>query len=58
MSVAVGQTKDDFHLAHIVGHYEIGETNERGEGILQFFMENNWVLGRTLFQQHIRCLYT
>lgn len=54
----VGNTRDDDHWSTVTGGYGLGETNERGEMLLEFCAENNLVISNTCFKHHPRRLYT
>ena len=45
-------------LENTVGRYGLGDTNERGERLIEFCQQHNLVITNTWFQQHPRRLYT
>ena len=45
-------------IPRVMGKFGLGEQNEAGQRLVEFFQENTLVIGNTLFQQHKRRLYT
>ena len=42
----------------VTGKFGLGVQNEAGQRLIEFYQENALVIGKTLFQQHKRRLYT
>ena len=42
----------------VTGKFGLGRRNEAGQRLIEFFQENALVIENTLFQQHMRRLYT
>ena len=42
----------------VTGKFGLGTRNEAGQRLIEFCKENAWVIANTLFQQHMRRLYT
>ena len=45
-------------ISGITGKYGLGVQNEAGQRLKEFCQENALVIANTLFQQHMRRLYT
>ena len=45
-------------ISSAVGLYGLGETNEAGEQLEDFYLEHELALANTMFKQHPRRLYT
>jgi len=56
-SVNVGR-REPSAMSSAVGLYRLGETNEAGEQLEDFCLENELALANTMFKQHPRRLYT
>ena len=41
-----------------MGKFSLGEQNEAGQTLMEFFQKNAFIIANTLFQQHKRRLYT
>ncbi|XP_071580973.1 uncharacterized protein [Temnothorax nylanderi] len=48
----------DQQLKEVLGRFGMGTRNDRGDRMLQFCQEHNLTIANTLFQHHIRRLYT
>ncbi|KAL6420080.1 hypothetical protein ACFW04_014145 [Cataglyphis niger] len=48
LNVKVGDTIDDVHLSRVVGRYDMGTRNEKGERLIQFCVYNNCSITKTL----------
>ena len=53
MNAKIGKGKEE----QTVGHYGLGERNERGDRMVQFCKENELVVTNTFFKQHPRRVY-
>ena len=45
-------------IPRVMGKFGLGEQNEAGQRLVEFFQENTLIIANTLFQQHKRRLYT
>lgn len=54
----VGKNISEGHLKKALGPFGLGIGNDRGERLIQFALDNDLVIGNTLFAHHPRRLYT
>ncbi|XP_030762888.1 uncharacterized protein LOC115887568 [Sitophilus oryzae] len=54
----VGNNKMNDDLKNILGKYSLGERNERGDGLIEFAINNSYSIMNTKFKHHIRRVYT